>query len=149
MPRRQFNARWRTKNGAPQPLRSLDSFPGNLLSCPAVGYARRDAPLQTAPCLALCGRALAKDRPEVAGVRRGAAYAAFRLASRTGVPRSDATHTDPGVNFVFVALHEIGQVVAAALGDARQRELYPAGAAMSMDDAVAYALANVDRRVLA
>ena len=39
------------------------------------------APLQVAPCLALCARALAETRPEVAGVLHGAAYATFRRAA--------------------------------------------------------------------
>ena len=53
----------------------------------------RHVPLAAATCLAECARALAEDRPEVAGVLRGAAYAAFRRAS----PAADGTRrSEPG-----------------------------------------------------
>ena len=39
------------------------------------------APLQAATSLALCARAFADERPEVAGVLHGAAYAAFQARS--------------------------------------------------------------------
>jgi hypothetical protein len=38
-------------------------------------------PPQAGTCLAECARALADDRPELAGVLHGAAYAAFRRAA--------------------------------------------------------------------
>ena len=68
------------------------------------------APLQVAPCLALCARALAEDRPEVAGVLRGAAYATFRrAASEAGSQgRSGTAPVGPNANFVLTALHETG-----------------------------------------
>jgi hypothetical protein len=46
------------------------------------------------------------------------------------------------------ALRETGDLIAAALGDQRQRELRTAGAAMSMDEAISYALANIDPKLL-
>ena len=39
-------------------------------------------------------------------------------------------------------------LVASALGDQHRRELRAAGAAISMDEAVSYALANVDPKFL-
>jgi hypothetical protein len=102
--------------------------------------------MQTAPCLSLCARALAEDRPEVAGVLQGAAYAAFRAASPDvpSTPAPKAAPTESHFNFILQALRETGEIVAAALGKERQRELRIAGAAMSMDEAVSYALANVE-----
>ncbi len=102
--------------------------------------------MQTAPCLSLCARAVAEDRPEVAAILRGAAYAAFSAAGAAAArtrSSSDAPN-DSEVNFILEALRETGEIVAAALGAERGRELRIAGAAMSMDEAVAYALANVE-----
>ena len=45
-------------------------------------------------------------------------------------------------------MHETGEIVAAALGDERRRALRAEGAAMSMDDAISYALANIDPKLL-
>ncbi len=106
----------------------------------------RVALMQSAPCLALCARALAADRPEVAGVLRGASYAAFAQANPAGVMSVSAP--TPEANFVLAALREAGELVGAALGDDKRRELRNIGAAMTMDEAVAYALANVDSNVL-
>jgi hypothetical protein len=102
--------------------------------------------MQTAPCLSLCARAVAEDRPEIAAILRGAAYAAFSAAGAAAArtrSSSDAPN-DSQVNFVLEALRETGEIVAAALGAERGRELRIAGAAMSMDEAVSYALANVE-----
>ena len=108
------------------------------------------APLQVAPCLAMCARALAENRPEVAGVLHGAAYATFRrAASEVGSrERSSTTPVGPHANFVLTAMHETGDIVAAALGDERRRALRTEGAAMSMDEAITYALANIDHKLL-
>ena len=50
--------------------------------------------------------------------------------------------------FSLAALHETGDLVAGALGAQRARELRRTGAAMSMDVAVSYALANIDPKLL-
>jgi predicted ATPase len=109
------------------------------------------APLQVAPCLAMCARALAENRPETAGVLHGAAYATFRRAvSDAGSgARSSTALVGPNANFVLTAMHETGEIVAAALGDDRRRALRAEGAAMSMDEAITYALASIDRIPLA
>jgi predicted ATPase len=108
------------------------------------------APLQAATGLAECARVFAEDRPEVAGVLQGAAYAAFRRASpaRTSTGLSDTAPVGPNANFVLAAIRETGDLVAAALGDQRRRELRTAGAAMSTDEAISYALANIDPKLL-
>lgn len=99
--------------------------------------------MQSAPCLALCARALAEDRPEVAGVLRGAAYAAFtRGASSPKTPPSVPNSHDS--NFILAALAEAGDLVTAALGEHRRQQLRAEGSAMTLDQAVAYALANID-----
>jgi predicted ATPase/class 3 adenylate cyclase len=109
------------------------------------------APLQLAPCLALCARALAENRPETAGVLHGAAYSTFRLgATQAGrQQRKGASSVGPNVNFVLRALREVGDIVADALGDERARELRSIGKVMSMDEAINYALANIDPNLLA
>ncbi len=53
----------------------------------------------------------------------------------------------PSVNFVLAAMHETGDIVAAALGDERRRALRTEGAAMSMDEAINFALANIDPKL--
>jgi hypothetical protein len=108
-----------------------------------------NSPLEVAPCLALCARALAEERPEIAGVLRGAAYAAFHQGSthdNTGGKRSPPF--DSNLNFVLAALSETGGLVTAALGEQRRQELRAQGAAMSMDEAMSYVLANVDPEFL-
>lgn len=107
-------------------------------------------PLQAATCLAECARAFAADKPEIAGVLQGAAYAAFRRASPATEPtgRSDGAPVDPNANFVLMAQRETGDLVAAALGAERLRELRAQGTAMNMDEASSYALANIDPKLL-
>jgi predicted ATPase/class 3 adenylate cyclase len=103
--------------------------------------------MAAAPSLGVCARALAVDRPEVAGVLRGAAYAAFRRGS-TGQSPPDMAAVNPSVNYLLEALREAGDIVAAALGEERRQRLRTEGAAMTMDEAVSFALANIDPKVL-
>jgi hypothetical protein len=104
--------------------------------------------MQGAPCLALCARALAETRPEVAGVLRGAAYAAYGRARPSHGALPDNAPRDSNANFILAALREAGDLVSAAIGEQRRQELRAQGAAMSMDEAVAYALANIDPKLL-
>jgi predicted ATPase/class 3 adenylate cyclase len=103
-------------------------------------------PLQVATCLAEVARALAADEPEIAGVLHGATYAAFQQASLATQPVSAPKDTpvDTNANFVLAAQRETGAIVAAAVGDERRRELRAQGAAMTTDEAMSYALANID-----
>ena len=55
---------------------------------------------------------------------------------------------DYSANFILTALREAGELVSAAIGEDRSRELRAEGAAMTMDDAVSYALANIDPKLL-
>ena len=103
--------------------------------------------MAAAPSLAVCARALAEDRPEVAGVLRGAAYAAYRRGS-TGQSDPARQQGNPGVNYLLGALREAGDIVAAALGEERRQQLRVEGAAMALDEAVTYALANIDPQLL-
>jgi hypothetical protein len=93
---------------------------------------------------------LAEDRPEVAGVLHAAAYTAFRSAAPPveATKRSATPPVGTGGNFVFQALRETHELVAAAVGDERARELRRVGAAMGLDEAVSYALANIDPKLL-
>jgi tetratricopeptide (TPR) repeat protein len=106
------------------------------------------SPLWAAICFAECARAVAEDNLEVAGILRGAAYAAFRQASPVDVSARppDSSPVDASANFVLTALRETGDLVAAALGDDRRRQLRAEGAAMSVDEAIAYALEHIDLR---
>ncbi len=106
--------------------------------------------LQTAPCLALCARALVEKRPEVAAVLQSAAYATFRRMATAPLrsDRSNPSSAATNANFVFEALRETGDLAAAAIGVDRLRELRSAGAEMSMDEAVAYALSHIDPELL-
>ena len=63
-------------------------------------------PMQVAPCLALCARALAEGWPEQAGVLHGAAYAIFRRAAvEAGSSRQSGTvPVGSNANFVLAAL---------------------------------------------
>jgi tetratricopeptide (TPR) repeat protein len=107
------------------------------------------AVLQAATCLAECARAFADDRPEVAGVLQGAAYSAFGRAGADAMSvASDMARVDPSANFVLAALRETSEIVVAALGDERRRELRAQGAAMSTDEAISCALANIDPKLL-
>jgi predicted ATPase/class 3 adenylate cyclase len=99
------------------------------------------------PSLGVCARALAEDRPEVAGVLRGAAYAAYRRGS-TGQSAPDTARNDPSGNYLLDALREAGDIVTAALGEERRQQLRAQGAAMTLDEAVSYALANIDPELL-
>jgi hypothetical protein len=107
-------------------------------------------PLHSAPCFAECARALVEDRPDVAGVLQGAAYNAFRLAAPNvdNTTTSVAPESSTRNNFVFQAMRETHELVAAAVGDERARELRSTGAAMGLDEAVSYALANIDPKLL-
>jgi hypothetical protein len=99
------------------------------------------------PSLGVCARALAEDKPEVAGVLRGAAYAAYRRgSSEQSTP--DTVQANPSVNYLLEALREAGNIVTAALGEERRQQLRAQGAAMTLDEAVSYALANIDPKLL-
>jgi tetratricopeptide (TPR) repeat protein len=103
--------------------------------------------MAAAPSLAVCARALAEDQPEVAGVLRGAAYAAYRRGS-TGQSMPDTSGGNNSVNYLLEALREAGDIVTAALGEERRQQLRAQGAAMTLDEAVSYALANIDPKFL-
>jgi len=103
--------------------------------------------MAVAPSLAVCARALAEDRPEVAGVLRGAAYAAYGRGSPAQSPPV-AGRGNPNVNFLLGALREAGDIVTAALGEESRQRLRAEGAAMTVDEAVSYALANIDPSIL-
>jgi hypothetical protein len=98
-----------------------------------------------------CALAVAEEDLEAAGILRGAAYAAFHEANPVGdsAPQQDTSRLDGGANFVLAALRETGELVTAALGDDRRRELRVAGAAMTIDEAISYALDHIDPKYAA
>jgi hypothetical protein len=103
--------------------------------------------MAAAPSLAVTARALAEDQPEVAGVLRGAAYAGYRRGS-TGQSSPDTAGSNPSVNYLLEALREAGDIVTAALGEERRQQLRAEGAVMTLDEAVSYALAHIDPKLL-
>ena len=91
----------------------------------------------------------AVEKPEIGAVLHGAGYATFRQGSGTpDSTRRPDRRNGPNPNFLIGALHETGDLVADALGAQRARELRRTGTAMSMDEAISYALANVDPTLL-
>jgi hypothetical protein len=108
------------------------------------------ATLQAAPFLAFCARALTQDQPELAGLLQGAAYAAFRSETTSLWPqREDTASPDDSAHFLRKVLRETNDLVVAALGEGRSRELRDAGLAMSTDEAISNALANIDPQLFA
>ena len=107
-------------------------------------------PLHSAPCFAECARALVEDRPEVAGILQGAAYSAFRLAAPKGNSEIQPAAPQIGTrnNFVFQTMRETHELLVAAVGDERARDLRRTGAVMGLDEAVSYALAHIDPKLL-
>jgi predicted ATPase/class 3 adenylate cyclase len=105
------------------------------------------APSQVATTLAECARSFAETKPEIAGLLQGAAYSAFAQSNPMSRERRRVPQSSKG-NFVLEALRETGKLVGDALGDQKRGELAHAGAAMSMDEAVSCALANIDPKLL-
>ncbi len=103
------------------------------------------SPITAATNLAECARALAESQPETAAVLQGAAYAAFGRANPDAGPARPPGST---ANFVLRGLRETGALAAAALGPERARELRAQGVAMNTDQAIAYALAHIDPKLL-
>lgn len=64
------------------------------------------------------------------------------------IRQSGTTPVTPDANFILAALREAGDVIDAALGEERRRELCTEGAAMTLDEAVSYALSNIDPKLL-
>jgi hypothetical protein len=69
-------------------------------------------------------------------------------AAPAGNYRPDANSADDSADFILTALREARELVSVAIGKDRSRELRAEGAAMTMDDAVSYALANIDPKLL-
>ena len=105
------------------------------------------APSQAATTLAECARALAETNPDVAGLLQGASYNAFAQSNPMPGDGHQSQRSSEG-NFVLDALRETGRIVGATLGAEKRRELAAAGAAMSIDEAVTCALANIDPKLL-
>jgi class 3 adenylate cyclase len=66
------------------------------------------------------------------------------LQARVGLHTDEAVIVDDTVH----ALRETHEIVAAAVGDERARELRRTGAAMGLDEAVSYALTHIDPKLL-
>ena len=106
--------------------------------------------MQFGPCLALCARSFAEDRPEIACVLRAAAYSAFLRISPNaeGAQGPPGGTGDPHANFFLAALREASDLIKASVSDARRRALSAEGAAMSTGEVITYALSNIDPKLL-
>ena len=89
-----------------------------------------------------CARALAEDQPEAAGVLQGAAYAAF-CGAASATPPVSTSATSSSQRYPKPTNFVVG-----AVGEARARELRRIGAVMGVDEAVSYALSNIDPKLL-
>jgi hypothetical protein len=69
-------------------------------------------------------------------------------AAPAGNYRPDPNSADDSANFILTALREARELVSAAIGKDRSGELRAGGAAMTMDDAVSYALAHINPKLL-
>jgi uncharacterized membrane protein len=88
-------------------------------------------------------------RPEIRhrdGGRRGAGWPPVRCTGGIVGDASRHNATRSGIDAVPAG---IGAQVLGRLGDDRRRELRARGAAMGVDEAVAFALANIDPKLLA
>ncbi|MFI5505973.1 ATP-binding protein [Mycobacterium sp. NPDC051804] len=105
-------------------------------------------PLHTAPCLVACARALAETRPDVGGVLIAAAFTNFRrwAPSDGTAPPTASGGSARGV--ISETLRETSAIVETALGRDRALELRRAGSAMGLDEAVAFALDNIDPKLV-
>jgi predicted ATPase/class 3 adenylate cyclase len=104
------------------------------------------AALQAAPFMALCARAIAQDQPEMSALLQGAARTGFRSNSALNTSRGLSSGAD---HFFVGVMREATEIVDAALGAVRRRELQNQGGAMTTDEAVSYTLANLDPALFA
>ncbi len=96
--------------------------------------------------LACCARGLVDTRPEVAEVLVGAAYAAFRRAAPQQSPAPSEPRSTPPTrgNPVLGALRDTHAIATEHLGEDEARSLRSRGAALELNDAVAYARNHIN-----
>ena len=104
------------------------------------------SPVTIAGTLNLAARGLAEHRPESAAVIQGTVGVVLRrvkmaAADPSGQPSPEASAIVP---FVAAARRETTELLVAALGKPRLRELRAQGAAMTEDQAYTYARTHID-----
>jgi predicted ATPase/class 3 adenylate cyclase len=104
------------------------------------------SPVYLAMLLNLVARGLAEPRPEPAAVIQGTIGIVLQRATpNTAAPHTgDAAHTNTAVTFIVEVRHDTTQLIVAALGEPRMRELRAQGAAMTEDQAYTYARTHID-----
>jgi hypothetical protein len=103
-------------------------------------------PTFLAGILNLAARGLAEDRPEPAAVIQGAVAVVLRGITPRGAGPDTRPSEQPGtiIEFVAGARRDATQLIVAALGEPRMRELRAEGAALTEDQAYTYARAHID-----
>jgi hypothetical protein len=97
--------------------------------------------------LNVAARGLAEHRPEPAAVLQGTVNALMRrLVPAAGTPTPADVTPQPGSfgQMITTARRDTTQILIAALGEPRMRELRARGAAMDEDQAYTYARTHID-----
>jgi predicted ATPase len=103
-------------------------------------------PVYVAGILNLAARGLAEPRPEPAAVIQGTVVIVLRRATRTTVTPDTgaAAQTSTVATFIAGVRHDATQLIVAALGEPRMRELRAHGAAMTENQAYTFARTHID-----
>jgi hypothetical protein len=104
------------------------------------------APVLLVGILTLVARGLAEPRPEPAAVIQGTiGIVLHRATPNTATHATDASApTNTVATFIAGVRHDTTQLIVAALGEPRMRELRAQGAAMTEDQAYNYARTHID-----
>ena len=100
-------------------------------------------PIFLAGILNLAARGLAEPRPEPAAVIQGMVGVVLRRVTQA-TDGGERLQTGTIVAFIAGTRRDATQLVVAALGESRMRELRAEGAAMTEDQACAYARTHID-----
>ena len=96
--------------------------------------------------LNLIAGGLAEPRPKPAAVIQGTIGVVLHRATPNAAPphTEDSAHTNTVVTFIAGVRHDATQLIVAALGEPRIRELHAQGVAMTEDQACTYARTHID-----
>lgn len=94
-------------------------------------------------------RGLAETQPESAAVLQGVSRRLANQAEVTSGPQGDATGSNPVAELITAVRGDTSQLLVAAIGEARMRDLRAQGEAMDRDQAAAYARRHIAEYVAA
>jgi hypothetical protein len=103
-------------------------------------------PIFLAGILNLAARGLAEPRPEPAAVLQGTVGVVLRRVTPSAATPGPEVSAQPDtiVAFIAAARRDATQLIVAALGEPRMRELRAQGAAMTEDEAYIYARTHIE-----